>query len=134
MPYTPYNRPQSDFRGGKQILASEDFRYTPEGGTIDAVKVGARYVEVGEPFVRNMNNDGLYEPFVDATHVADGALVAGFEDPVILDVDFNCDGVNNVVVGQLLNEGYVYDAKLPSKVTAAFKALNVHLHYVKRGV
>lgn len=133
MPYTPYNRPQSEFRGGKQILASEDFRYTPEGGTIDAAKVGARYVEVGEPFVRDMAT-GKYVPFTDAAHVEEGALADGFEDPVLCDVDFDSDGVNDIIVGQLLNEAYVYDKKMPEKVTEAFKKLNVHLHFVKRGV
>lgn len=134
MPYTPYNQPQSAFRGGKNILASEHFQYTEEGGTINASAVGARYVEVGEPFVRDMS-DGLYVPFVDGTHTTEGALNTGFADPVICDVDFNSDGTNNIVVGQLIAIGSVYSGKLPDSVTDAFKALTTpSIRYVVRGV
>lgn len=132
MPYVPYNRPQTGFKSGITILASEDFKYTEEGGTLDAAAIGERYVEVGEPFVRN-ETTGRYVPFVAATHATAGALNAGFTDPVILDVDFNCDGVHNIVVGALLWKASVYNGKLPDKVTAEFKAVTPHIRYITRG-
>lgn len=134
MPYeVPQNQPQTAFKGGKSILASVHLKYTEEGGTIDAAAVGARYVELGEPFIRN-NTTGRYVPFVDATHIAAGAIVAGFSDPVICNVDFTCNGTNHVVVGELMYEASVYSFKLPSKVTAAFKAVTPRIRYVTRGL
>lgn len=135
MPYeVPRNQDATEFKGGKTILASIHFLYTEEGGTIDAAAVGDRYVELGEPFVFNETTK-KYVPFVSATHVTTGALNAGFSDPVICHVDFNCDGVNDVVVGELIYTGTFYDKKLPAKVTADFKALTQPLiRYNSRGL
>lgn len=138
MPYeVPRNKPATAFKGGSQIRSSIHYRYTEEGGTLDAAKIGARYVAVGEPFVRNQKT-GRYEPWVDGTHydaAAANKLKAGFEDPVICDVDFDCNGTDNVIVGQLLIEASVYDQKLPTKVTASFRAATHPLiRYTHRGV
>lgn len=133
MPYeVPNNQSQTAFKGGIQILASVHFKYTEEGGTLSATAIGNRYVACGEPFVRQTST-GKYVPFVAATHVTGGALNAGFTDPVICDVDFNCDGTNDVVVGQLLYEATVYAAKLPAKVTPEFKAVTPRIRYLNRG-
>lgn len=134
MPYTnPRNQDQTPFKGGKTILASLHFRYTEEGGTLDAAAIGERYVELGEPFIRS-NSTGRYVPFVAATHVTTGVINAGFSDPVICNVDFNCNGVDNVIVGELLISGSVYDKMLPTKTTAAFKAVTPNIRYVTRGL
>lgn len=133
MPYTPYNREMEEFRGGIQILASQEFQYTPEGGTIDAASVGAEYVAVGTPFVQNVAT-GRYVPYTDADHTTDGALSAGFRDPVITNVDFYSDGTHNIVVGELLRKATVYGAKLPESVTDTFKTLNPHIFYEYRGL
>lgn len=128
MPYqVPSNRPQSEFKGGIQILASAHFKYTEEGGTIDAVAVGANYVPCGSPFIKNITT-GFYVPYVDAVTTG-----ANFTDPVICDVDFDCDGVNHVVIGQLIYEGSVYAQKLPASVTAEFKAASPRIRYITRG-
>lgn len=134
MPYqVPRNRPQTEFKGGIQILASAHFKYTEEGGQIDAAAVGARYVPCGEPFIRNLTT-GRYDPFVAATHVTNGVINAGFADPVICDVDFDCNGVDDVIVGQLIYEGSVYAKKLPAAVTAPFKAVTPRIRYIERGL
>lgn len=135
MPYVPYNRPQSEFKSGKTILASQDFKYTVEGGTLDAAAIGDRYVEVGEPFIKN-DATGRYVPFTDAAHIdaTTGAIVAGFSDPVICDVDFNCDGVHNPVVGPLMWQATVYEPKLPAAVTDAFKRHTPNIRYESRGL
>lgn len=133
MPYTPFDRSQSSFKSGITILASQDFDYTLEGGTIDAAALGARYVPVGFPFVQN-ESTGRYVPFVAATHVTGGALNAGFRDPVLTNVDFNSDGTHNIIVGELIYRGRVYSGKLPAEVTAAFKSLTANkIGYEPRG-
>lgn len=135
MPYTPFNREQTAFKSGVQILASDDFKYTEEGGTLDAAAIGDRYVPCGFPFVRDTAS-GRYVPWIDATHagVAPATVAAGFTDPVICDVDFNCDGVHNIIVGALIWRGSVYPGKLPAEVTDAFKAANTNIRYVTRGL
>lgn len=134
MPYTPHDREQTAFKSGIQILASQDFDYTLEGGTIDAAALGARYVPVGFPFVQDVATR-RYVPFVAATHTTDGVLNAGFRDPVLTNVDFNSDGVHNIIVGELIYRGRVYDKKLPTEVTAAFKAVTQHkIGYEDRGI
>jgi hypothetical protein len=133
MPFTPFNREQTAFKSGVQILASDDFKYTEEGGTLDAAAIGERYVPCGFPFVRDTAS-GRYVPFVAATHVTGSALNAGFTDPVICDVDFNCDGVHDIVMGALIWRGSVYPGKLPAEVTAEFKAVTPNIRYVTRGL
>lgn len=134
MPYeVPRDKGQTPFVGGKTILASVHLRYTEEGGTLDAAAIGDRYVELGEPFVRD-NATGRYVPFTDAAHITTGALNAGFSDPVICNVDFNCNGTDNVVVGELLYEASVYLPKLPDKVTPAFRAITPRIRYISRGL
>lgn len=134
MPYeVPRNQDPTPFVGGKTILASVHFQYTEEGGTLDAAAIGDRYVELGEPFVFN-EATGRYVPFVDATHITTGALTAGFSDPVICNVDFNCNGTDHVVVGELLIAASVYAPKLPAAVTAAFRAVTPNIRYVRRGL
>lgn len=134
MPFeVPHNQPATPYKGGKTILASKHIKYTEEGGTLDAAAIGNRYVELGEPFIRD-NTSGRYVPFVAATHTTGGAINAGFSDPVICNVDFNCDGVHNVIVGELLYEATVYSKKLPAKVTAAFKAITPRIRYENRGL
>lgn len=132
MPYeVPRNQDATAFKGGKTILASIHFKYTEEGGTLDATAIGDRYVELGEPFVRN-NTTGRYVPFVAATHVAAGVLAAGFSDPVLCNVDFECNGTDHVVVGELLYEATVYAPKLPAKVDAAFRGITPRIRYMTR--
>lgn len=134
MPYeVPSNQDQTPFVGGKTIIASRHMQYTEEGGTLDAVAIGNRYVELGEPFVFQVST-GRYVPFVAATHVTAGVLNAGFTDPVICNVDFNCNGADHVVVGELLIRASVYAPKLPAKVTAAFKAITPNIRYISRGL
>lgn len=127
----PYDQDQTEYKGGLQIRSSIHFRYTEEGGTLDAASIGARYCPVGLPFVRSAAT-GRYHPFVAATHVTGGVLNAGFDDPVICDVDFDCDGVHNIVVGALLTHASVYSAKLPPEVTPEFKAITPNIRYTNR--
>lgn len=45
--YTPKTS-RTDFKGGKNILASEHFTFIEGGATLDAAKIGSGYVPVGQ--------------------------------------------------------------------------------------
>jgi len=121
MPYVPGNTQETEFKGGKNILASEHFQYTESGGTLDGAVIGNAYLPVGTPLARNTTT-GKYEVFSTAT---------GYDDFCIMDVDVQMAG-KDVIVGQLLIRGSVYDRKLPASVTQAFKDLTKPLiRYVK---
>lgn len=121
MPYTGKTI-TTEFRGGLNILASEHFQFIEGGATLDAAKFGAVYVPVGTPIARNTTT-GFFEPF---------SVTAGFDEFSLLNIDLNSDGVNNIVVGEVLVRGSVYDAKLPETVTEEFKtATSPQIRYVK---
>lgn len=110
------NTTRDAFQGGKNILASEHFQFVHGGATLDASVIGAQTLDVGTAIMRNTTS-GLYEKYADNT----GAIPAGYDNFSILNVDVKVDGTNDVVVGEVLIRGSVYDAKLNANVTAAFK-------------
>lgn len=119
MAYTPkFSR--TEFVGGKNILASEILQYVHGGATLDATKFAVGKVEVGTLIARNTTS-GKYEPF---------SATAGFDNFYVLNEDYINDGENDVIVGAVLIEGSVYQAKLPVAPSAAFKAANPNIHYV----
>lgn len=119
--YTPKTS-RTAFQGGKNILASEHFTFIEAGATLDGVKLGAGYVPVGQAIAQDAET-GKWVKFVDAD--ADS-----YADFGILNVDYNCDGVNDGVAGEVITRGSVYDAKLVG-ATAAFKAKTPEIRYVK---
>mgnify|MGYP003483208620 FL=1 len=110
------NTTRDAFQGGKNILASEHFQFVHGGATLKASVIGAVKLEVGTAIMRKIST-GFYEKYADAT----GAIPVGYDNFSILNVDVQLDGVNDVVVGEVLIRGSVYDAKLNANVTAAFK-------------
>lgn len=125
MAYTPkFSR--TEFVGGKNILASEILQYVHGGATLDATAFPVGKVEVGTLVARNTTS-GKYEPYAETTP---GTLEAGFDNFYVLNEDFINDGENDVIVGAVLIEGSVYQAKLPVAPSAAFKAANPNIHYV----
>ena len=114
------------FKGGKNILASEHVQYIHGGATCDATKFD-EYVEVGTLIARNTST-GLYEPFAAGV---DGALPEGFDNFYILNEDHDNDGESNFVTGAVIIEGSVYEQKLATEVPAEFKAANPNIHYVR---
>ena len=115
MPYAPKST-RSEFKGGKNILASAHVQFKEVGGTFDATAFPVGVVEVGQCAIKN-DTTGKYEPNADNA----GSLPAGYSDPVILNVDFENDGETDTVVGELIVRGSVYEPKLVD-VTAGFKA------------
>ena len=120
--YTP-KASETEFRGGKNILASEHLQFIEAAATLDAEAFGAGYHDVGKLVARNTST-GLYEP------VADAEALDGFDNFGILNVDWECDGENNVVAGEVIVRGSVYEEKLADEVSDAFKAANPLIRYV----
>ncbi|MFD2924176.1 hypothetical protein [Halobacillus naozhouensis] len=117
MPYTPKSS-RTDFKGGINILASEHFQFIEAGATLDAMAIGETYLPVGTPVARNTTT-GKFEVYSETTA---GTLEPGFDEFSILNIDVNVDGQNDLIVGEVLVRGSVYEAKLPAGFTDAFKA------------
>ena len=110
----------TEFRGGKNILASEHLQYLENGATLDASAFGAGYVELGTPIARNTTS-GKFEPF---------SAVEGYDNFSILNIDVDMDGEQDQIAGEVIVRGSVYEQKLPEAVTAEFKAANPMIRYV----
>ena len=109
------------FVGGKNILASEHLQYIEGGATLDATAFDTGYNEVGQIIARNTTS-GKFEPF---------SAVEGFDNFAVLDEDFHNDGESDLIAGQVIVRGSVYEEKLPQVVPAEFKAANPQIRYVK---
>src|SRR6185312_11821726 len=120
--YTP-KFSNTGFTGGKNILASEHLQFVEGGATLDASKFATGYHDVGKLIARNTTS-GKYEP------VADVADLSGFDNAGILNVDFTNDGENDLVAGEVIVRGSVYEAKLADEVSDDFKAANPLIRYV----
>lgn len=111
---------RTPFISGKNILASEHLQYIEGGATLDATAFDTGYNEVGQIIARNTTS-GKFEPFT---------AVEGFDNFSVLDEDFNNDGENDLIAGQVIVRGSVYEEKLPQEVPAEFKAANPQIRYV----
>lgn len=117
--YTPkFNN--SEFKGGKNILASEHLEFVKGGATLDATKFATGYHEVGKLIARNTTS-GKYEPF---------SAVVGFDSFSILNVDFENDGENDLIAGEVIVRGSVYEQKLADTVPAEFKEATPLIQYI----
>lgn len=128
--YTPKTS-ETDFRGGKNILASEHFQNIEAGATLDAEAFGEGYHDVGKLIARNTST-GKFEPVADVTGDPEEGTTGleGFDNFGILNVDYQCDGVNDVIAGEVLVRASVYELKLADEVSDAFKAANPMIRYV----
>lgn len=118
--YTP-KFSETGFRGGRNILASEHLEFVKGGATLDTTKFATGYHEVGKLIARNTTS-GKYEPF---------SAVAGFDSFSILNVDFTNDGENDLIAGEVIVRGSVYQDKLADEVTSEFKAANPLIQYIR---
>src|SRR5690625_1642743 len=114
-----FNR--ADLAGGKNIIASEHLLYIEGGATIDATAFTTGYNEVGLLIASNTTT-GKFEPF---------SAVEGYDNFAVLDEDFQNDGENDLIAGQVIVRGSVYEQKLPQAVPAEFKAANPLIRFVK---
>jgi len=125
MPYS-LNYGRTEFKGGKNILASTHLQFKQVGATMDATKFPVGHVDVGTAVARNLTT-GKFEPYMETEA---GTLEAGYDEFSILNVDFTNDGTNDTIVGEVIVRGSVYDAKLIG-VTDAFRAATPMIRYVK---
>lgn len=111
MPNTfQYHR--TDFQEGKNILASQHVQFVEGGATLASVT--AQTYEAGTAIARN-STTGKWEKFTDAN-------VDDYDDFGILNVDVEFDGTHDVIVGEVIVHGSVYEDKLDSdSVTDLFK-------------
>lgn len=117
---------EQPFKSGKNILASEHFQFIEGGATLDAVAIGSKTLEAGTAIARNTTT-GKFEEYSETTP---GTFEPGYDEPSILNVNVEVDGTNDVVVGEVLVRGSVYDAKIIG-ATDAFKEANKNIRYVK---
>jgi hypothetical protein len=120
MPYS-LQTGQSEFKGGKNILASTHLQFKEVGGTLDAKAFPVGKVEVGQVIAKDATSK-KFVPYVDG---------GTYSDLAILNVDFVNDGENDTIVGELIVRGSVYEAKLVG-VTDAFKDATPMIRYVNQ--
>ena len=117
---------ETGFTGGKNILASEHLEYVKGGATLDATAFPTGYNEVGQLIARNTET-GKFEPYEDGVGEV---LPEGFDTFSVLNVDFENDGETDVIAGEVIVRGSVYEAKLPNEPTDAFKAATPLIQYI----
>lgn len=122
MAYGPVIR-KTDFVGGKNILASEHLQYIEGGATLDYTKFPTGYNEVGLLIARNVAT-GKFEPFVT------GEEAPEFDNHAVLNEDFNNDYEQDLIVGEVIVRGSVYEDKLPQAVPDEFKEANPMIRFV----
>lgn len=123
MAYGPHIK-TTDFRGGKNILASEHFQYIEGGATLDHDKFDSGYNKIGKLIARNTDS-GKFEPFTTGEDAPD------FDNHAILDTDFFNDQGQDLIVGEAIVRGSVYEEKLADDVSSDFKDENKNIRYVK---
>lgn len=117
---------EHDFHGGTNILASEHFQFIEGAATLDAEKFDKETVKAGTAIARNKDS-GKFEPYEDND---DDEASTNFDDFGILNVDFENDGENDKIAGEVIVRGSVYDAKLHG-ATDAFKKEVPMIRFVK---
>lgn len=115
---------KTQLQGGKNILASEHLQFVEAGATLDHTKFPTGFNEVGAQIARNLTT-GKFEPFTT------GVDAPEYDNHGILNEDFNNDYGQDLIVGEVIVRGSVYEAKLPAAVSPEFKAANPMIRYVK---
>lgn len=115
---------QTEFVGGKNILASEHLQFIEAAGTLDATAFATGVVPIGQLVARDLAT-GKYVPFEDGV-----TTTTTHDNFSITNVDFENDGVNDMIIGELIVRGSVYEAKLAVEVPVAFKEANPQIRYV----
>lgn len=119
MVYGPIIR-KTDFLGGKNILASEHRQNIEGGATLDHTKFPTGFNEVGQLVARNLET-GKFEPF---------STTEGFDNFAVLNEDFRNDYEQDLISGEVIVRGSVYEDKLPQEVPTEFKEANPMIRFV----
>src|SRR5690625_3171795 len=98
MVYGPiFNKTKS--QAGKNSLASEHLKFVDAARTLDHTKFPTGFNEVGALVARN-ESTGKFEPF---------SAVEGFDDFGILNEDFRNDYGQDLIAGEVIVRGSVYE-------------------------
>lgn len=111
---------KTQLQSGKNILASEHLEFITGGATLDHTAFPTGYNEVGAQVARNLST-GKFEPFT---------VVEGYDNYGVLNEDFNNSYEQDLIAGEVIVRGSVYELKLPEEVSAEFKAANPLIRYV----
>lgn len=112
------------FRGGKNILASEvNLKFIEGGATLDHTKFDTGHNEIGQLIARNTDT-GKFEPFTT------GEDAPEYDNHSVLNIDFVNDAEQDLIAGEVIVVGSVYEAKLPQSVPSAFKEANQSIRYI----
>lgn len=112
----------TDFKGGKNILASEHLEYVKGGATLDHTKFPTGYNELGLLIARNTET-GKFEPFVEGE--------GEFDTHSVLNIDFNNDAEQDLIAGEVIVRGSVYEEKLPEAPTQVFRDATPMIQFIK---
>lgn len=112
---------KTELSGGKNILASENLQFVEAGATLDHNEFPKGYNEIGAQVAKS-DTTGKFEPYT---------AVEGYSDFGVLNEDFNNDYEQDLIAGEVIVRGSVYEDKLPEAVTAEFKQANQMIRYVK---
>lgn len=118
---------ETDFKSGKNILASEHLQFIEAGATLDAEKFDKGTVEVGKQVAQNKDT-GKFEPVDGMT----GEELDNYKNFGIMNVDFKNDGDMDGIVGEIIVRGSVYEEKLPEDVEDDFKDKVPMIRFVKQ--
>src|SRR5699024_5119784 len=113
MAYGPIFK-KEDFVGGKNILAMQHFQYIEGGATLDHTKFPTGHNEIGLLIARNTAT-GKFEPF------ATGEGAPEVDNHAVLNIDFKNDYGQDLIAGEVLVLGSVYEDKLPQAEQAELK-------------
>src|SRR5690625_834553 len=114
---------RADFVGGNNILASEHLQYIEGGATLDHTKFDTGYNEAGQLIARNTET-GKFEPFETGEGAPD------YDNHAVLNEDFYNDSEQDLVAGEVIVRGSVYEDKLPQEVPSEFKDANPMMRFV----
>ena len=114
---------KTKLQGGKNILASEHLQFVEGGATLDHTAFPAGFNEVGALVARNAST-GKFEPF------STEAEAPTYDDYGVLNEDFNNVYEQDLIAGEVIVRGSVYEDKLPQEVPAEFKEANPMIRFV----
>src|SRR5690625_606298 len=111
---------KTQLQGGKNILASEHLQFVEAGATLDHTGFPTGVNEVGALVARN-EATGKFEPFKG---------VKGYEECGSINDGFRKDYEQDLIAGEVIVRGSVYEDILTQEVPAEFKAANTLIRYV----
>lgn len=117
---------KTEFNGAKNILASEHVEFVKGGATMDSGEFDGGHVGVGTLVMRSKDS-GKFVPFSK-----DDYDIGDYDTVSVTNVDFDNDGENDMILGEVIVRGSVYTKKLADDdVPKEFKEANPMIQFVE---